>query len=163
MLNRLGWDNRVGRAVATYGPIASGNGYVVPIIPRTDYSFDGRASGTTQDVPLAVGIDSSAWVSGALIVRIHARNTWTGTTTLSALVENIMLAPEEPDVVFAVTSSTVASSTVLGSTTPPGLIVVAFTPPIGPMLRVRLNYAVSVAQSAANTISLAVDLVGRPA
>ena len=74
-----------------------------------------------------------------------------------------MLVPEEPDVVFAVTSPVVASSTALGSTTPPGLLVVAFASPIGPMLRVRLNYAVSVAQSAANTISIGVDLVGRPA
>ncbi len=78
MLNRLGWDNRAGRAVATYGALAGGNGYLVPIIAKTDFSFDGRAGGTTQDIPLAVGIDSSAWVSGALIVRIHTRNTWTG-------------------------------------------------------------------------------------
>ncbi|MBL8744113.1 MAG: hypothetical protein JNK04_23560, partial [Myxococcales bacterium] len=147
----------------TYGESARGNGYVVPIIAKTDFSFDGRSGGTTQDIPLAVGIDSSAWVSGALIVRIHARNTWTGTATLSALVENIMLVPEEPDVVFALTSPVVASSSALGSTTPPGLLVVAFAPPIGPMLRVRLNYSVSVAQSAANTISIGVDLVGRPA
>jgi hypothetical protein len=162
MLDRMGWDNRVGRAVATYGVSARGDGYVVPIIAKTDFSFDGRAGGTTQDIPLAVGIDSSAWVSGVLVVRIHARNTWTGTATLSALVENIMLAPEEPDVIFAA-STPVASSTALGTTTPPGLILQAFAAPIGPMLRVRLNYVVTVAQSAANTISLGIDLLGRPA
>ena len=165
MLSRLGWENGGGRASATMGGFrGGGSGYLVPIIGKTDFSFDARASGSTQDIPLAVGVDSSAWVSGVLCVRIHARGTWTGTSVLTVLVENIMLVPEEPDVIFA-GSQVATSGTINGSTptTVPGLIVAAFSTPIGPMLRVKLTYSCTVAQSAANTISLGIDLVGRPA
>lgn len=163
-INRLSWDNRVGRGIATYGGLdgRASNGYVVPILSRTDFSLDTRntSSAIGNVVPLAVGVDSSTWVSGALLVRIHARSTWTGMTATIA-VENIMLVPEEPDVVFA-SSTPVATTTDLGAVSiVPSLLVVAFTPPIGPLLRVRLTTIGTT--TATNTISLGVDLVGRPA
>lgn len=160
-MNRLSWDNRVGRAVATYGADlgARGNGYLVPIIPKTDFLFDGK-TGQSQTIPLAVGIDASAWVSGALIVRVHARATSWSSATLAVNVENILLVPEEPDVVFAA-SAAVASATNIQSLSAGGLSVVAFSAPIGPMLRVRIVQANSANEN--NSISIGVDLVGRPA
>ncbi len=160
MIGRPSWDNRVGRAVATYGyDLGSrGNGYLVPIIPKTDFLLDPRS--TQQAIPLAVGVDSSQWVSGALVVRIHARGTWNGSTATVA-VENIMLVPEEPDVVFASTATAVATTTDLGVAAVGSLLVVAFTGAIGPMLSVRL--LTSGAATAQNSIAIGVDLVGRPA
>ncbi len=162
MLERLSFDNRIGRAAATGQFGARGNGYMVPLLAKTDFSFDARA-GTIQDIPIATGVDSSAWVSAVLVVRIHARNAWTGTTpTLTVFADNILLIPEEPDVIFAGTSP--ASIAITGaSPTAAGLLLAQFSTPIGPELRVRLNYTVAANQTSANTISLGIDLVGRPA
>ncbi len=165
MLNRLGFDNRFGRVAATYDMSPRGNGYLVPIIAKSDFAFDARAGASAQEVPLAVGIDSSSWVSGALVVRVHSRNSWSGTTpVLRVLVENIMLVPEEPDVLFAASAAVASSGDITGSApAAPGLLVVPFTAPIGPLLRVRLTYTVAANQAGLNSIALGVDLVGRPA
>lgn len=165
-MSRLGWENRVGRTVATFGGYEAagrGNGYVVPVIPKSDFSFDSHAAGASQDIPLAVGIDSSAWVSGVLLVRVHAKATWSGTTNLAVLVENIQIVPEEPDVIFAVSGAPVATVNIVSGTLAQSLNVAAFGAPIGNMLRVRISYTCTVAQASANTVSLGVDLVGRPA
>jgi len=163
MITRLGFDNRLGRVAATYDLSPRGNGYLVPILAKTDFSFDGRPA-QTQEFPVAIGVDSSSWVSGALVVRVHSRNTWSGTTPILRVhVDNIMLTPEEPDVVFA--AGTVAVTTDITGSAPaaPGLVVIAFTPPIGPMLRVRLTYTVAANQTGPNNIAVGIDLVGRPA
>lgn len=168
-MSRLGWDNPVGRSAVTYPGLAGGrgDGYLIPVIPKSDFSFDARAGGATQDLPLAVGIDSSSWVSGVLVVRLHARNSWSGTTTLNVIVDNIQLVPEEPDVVFVSSAVTPVATTgatpINGLTTVPSLILVPFTTPIGSLLRVRLNYQCTAQQTGANTIALGVDLIGRPA
>lgn len=165
-MSRLGWDNRVGRTVATFGGYEAagrGDGYLVPVIPKTDFSFDSRAAGASQDVPLAVGIDSSGWVSGVLLVRVHAKAAWTGTTNLAVLVENIQLVPEEPNVVFAAAGAAVATVNIVSGTAAPSLNLTSFLAPIGNMLRVRISYTCTVTQGSANTVSLGVDLIGRPA
>jgi hypothetical protein len=162
MMSRLGFDNRMGRVPATYGFDVGrgGNGYWVNVIPKTDFSFDGRST-SIQLVPLAVGIDSSAWVSGALLVRVHAKSSWTGTIVASVVVENIMLVPEEPDVVFAATTALASADLVAAGVG--SLTVAPFTAGnVGAMLRVRISYQTTVAASL-NTIAIGVDLVGRPA
>jgi len=162
MMSRLGFDNRMGRVPATYGFDVGrgGNGYWVNVIPKTDFSVDGRST-SIQLVPLAVGIDSSAWVSGALLVRVHAKSSWTGTIVASVVVENIMLVPEEPDVVFAATTALASADLVAAGVG--SLTVAPFTAGnVGAMLRVRISYQTTVAASL-NTIAIGVDLVGRPA
>ncbi len=161
-MDRLSWENRVGRVAATFGSAGRGNGYVTQVSAKSEFVFDPRTT-TPQDIPLAVGIDSSAWVSGVLVVRIMAKNSWSGTTpALVVRVDNIMLAPEEPDVIYAA-SAAVASVTIDGGTAAPSLLIANLAAPIGPMLRVRMNYSVAAVQSGQNTISLGIDLVGRPA
>lgn len=175
MLTRLGADNIYGRVPATYGGAAPrGNGYLVPVIPKTDFSFDGRnAAGVIQDVPVGTGFDSSSWVSGVLSVRLHAKNTWSATVTLNVYVDNIMLVPEEPDVVFAASYNStttgglvgtpVATASFTNADAAPALKIVTLTG-IGPMLRVRVNWVQGTTAAAApQTVSLGIDLVGRPA
>jgi len=162
----MGFDNRVGQLAEAYDMEPRGNGYLVPIIAKTDFSFDGRTGGSIQEIPLAVGVDSSDWVSGALIVRIHSRGAWSGgTQDLRILVDNITLAPEEPDVIFGGSSVALVGPITGGSPlTAPALLLASFSAPIGPMLRVRLTYSTAgAAQTGANTIALGVDLIGRPA
>jgi hypothetical protein len=161
-MDRLGWESRVGRVAATGQFVGRGNGYVVPVIAKTDFSLDARAGGGVQDIPLATGIDSSSWVSAVLAVRVHAHNTWTGTVSLNVFVDNIALVAEEPDVVFVGSQPAVINYT-QSIAAAPFLSLASLTTPIGSLLRVRLSYSASAAQSGANTISLGIDLIGRPA
>ncbi len=170
MLSRLGFDNRMGRVPATYGFDVGrgGNGYLVPVIPKTDFSFDGRAAtppNADQDVPIAVGIDSSAWVSGVILVRVHSRGSWpSNTASLSVVVQNMMLVPEEPDVVFFSTTNLVSTPiTITNSTTAPALFVSSLAT-MGPQLRVLVRFSQgTTGVTAAQNIAIGVDLVGRPA
>lgn len=42
-MNRFGFDNVYGRVPAVRsGFAAGGNGYVINVLPKTDYIFDGR-------------------------------------------------------------------------------------------------------------------------
>ncbi len=166
MITRMNvWEQQVGRAAATFGSVGRANGYLQPIINKTDTSWDGRAA-ASQEIPIATGIDSSAWVSGAVVAKLHAKNAWANTTTkLIVQVKNIMLVPEEPDIVYVSSATPVASAEfVQGTDNAPALKVVAFTGVIGPMLQVILRWEQgSTAGGAAQTASISVDLVGRPA
>ncbi len=164
MLNRLGFDNRFGRVAATYDMSPRGNGYLVPILPKTDFAFDGRlgtAPVGNQDVPVAVGVDSSSWVSGILAVRLHARNAWLAGNVLSVIVDNIMLAPEEPDVVFAASPSLATVTFNNGDNAP--LLKTATLTGMGPMLRVMVRWHPGSANAFSATMAIGIDLVGRPA
>lgn len=165
MTSRLGFDNLRGRVPATYGGRGAGNGYVIPIIPKTDFSFDGRVS-VDQDIPVAVGVDTSAFVTGVLAVRLHSRGAaWTGTAKLSVMVQNIMLTPEEPDVVFLAPADLVpALSNTITSSTAIGTLFISSLLAMGPMVRVvvRFNQGATAA-GGPQTIAIGVDLVGRPA
>jgi hypothetical protein len=171
MMSRLGFDNRMGRVPATYGFDVGrgGNGYLVNVIPKTDFSFDGRAAtppAADQDVPIAVGIDSSAWVSGVILVRVHSKNLWSTTASLSILVQNIMIVPEEPDVVFASTTNLVSTAISITNgtvATAPALFVSSLAT-MGAQLRVLVRFSQGLTPAgAAQTIAIGVDLVGRPA
>ncbi len=170
MITRMNvWEQQVGRAAATFPGIGRSNGYLHSILSKTNVSFDGRNPGvgiTTQDIPVAQGIDSSSWVSGLVAVRLHERNTWANGASLKIVVQNIMLVPEEPDVVYVATAADVAtvSFTNVGTDNPPILRLTQFAAPIGPMLRVLIRWEQgTTVQAGAQTAAISVDLVGRPA
>ncbi len=165
MLNRLGWEQHRGRVLATYGSSvgAHDDEWCVPVIAKTDFSFDGRASGSIQSVVLAAGISTINWVSGVLVARLHAKGTFSATALADILVENISIVPEEPQTIFADTVSPLATVSYAAGTTAPNLGVVPFVGAIGPMVRVRLVFdQKATAAAAAQTFSISVDLIGRP-
>ncbi|MBK8937610.1 MAG: hypothetical protein IPM79_08180 [Polyangiaceae bacterium] len=164
MIARAGFDNVMGRVPATFGGWLRGaGGYLVPILAKTDFSYDGRVN-TNQDAPVAVGVDSSAWVSAVLVVRLHAKNSWATSAQVQVLVDNVMIVPEEPDVVFASASPIATVSFVQGSDNAPALKLAVLSAPIGPMLRVTVRWVQgTTAATATQTVSLGIDLVGRPA
>jgi hypothetical protein len=140
-------------------------GQLVQVIPKRDFSFDGRAaSGVVQDAPLAEGIDAAGFASGALVVRLHAKNTWASTALVEIIVQSMSPAAEEPQTLFVKTDTAVATATIRQSDSPavPGLYVVNFASPIAGALRVLLRFTQgTTAATAAQTFSLGVDLVGR--
>lgn len=164
--SRMGiWEQQVGRRTATFSSAGRANGYLIPVLGKTEVSFDGRnAASVYQDIPIAVGIDSSEFVSAVLLAKLHTKNTWSGTAFLRILAQNIMLVPEEPDVVY-VSSGTAAAEVnfVLGDSAP-ALKLTQFSGVIGPMLRILLRWEQGTTTlSAAQTASISIDLVGRPA
>ena len=162
---RAVWEQQVGRTQATYPGLPRGNGYHIPILGKTEVSFDGRnAASVFQDIPIAVGIDSSEFVSAVLVAKLHTKNTWSTSAFLRILAQNIMISPDEPDVVFVAGGTAPAEVSFVNGDTAPALKLTQFTGVIGPMLRILLRWeqGLTVA-SGAQTASVSVDLVGRPA
>ncbi len=163
--DRLGWEQRSGgRVAATFGALGRGSGYVIPVVAKSDYQFDGRTS-STQDIVLAAGIDTAACVSGVLQTRVHSKSGFTATAQATIIVQNASLVAEEPDVVYLPASGAVATSTAItSSSAAPVLDVISFAAPIGSMVRVILRWTQgATAAGAAQNLSISVDLVLRPA
>ncbi len=143
--------------------------FVVPVVRRVRYAFDGRANGAVQRVVLGSGVDATAWSTGALVVLAHQKNAWLtsggGDTTaqLVVAVESVSLSPEEPDVEYVDMARDVATSpAVLASTVAPLYQVTALAQPFGPQLRVVLRFTQGAAAAASvQTVDLSVRLVGR--
>jgi len=164
-MSRLGFDNLYGRVPATFGGRARGNGYIVPVIAKTEYAFAG-VSGTPQEIPVATGIDTSAYVSGVLAVRVHAKTAWPTGSTLDVWVQNVMLTPEEPDVLFLSSTNLIAATPIAipaAAVTTPPLYYVSPIVGMGPMVRVLLRFNQGSTAVPPQTIQLGIDLVGRPA
>jgi hypothetical protein len=143
-------------------PFTSRSGVgLVPIIAKTDFSFDGRTS-TNQDAVLATGIDSRGWKSGVVVVRLHAKNSWSGSAILSVNVDNVSLDPVDPSVVFV--GSRVASPSISSGATAPLLTVASLNlATIGEQLQVSLRWSQGATPAgAAQTLSISIDLLGRP-
>lgn len=160
---RATYDQLAGgrRTLSNWAGSGSSGGYVVPVIPKTDMNINANAGGANSVVvTLAQGIDSTAWVSGVLVVRYHTRGTFTATNA-TVTVDNCSIVDDDPSVIFA-TGTPISTSTAFTSASPvPFLSVTALSAPIGPQLRVLLN--VNQGTVGNNIFSLSVDLIGRPA
>ena len=87
-----------------------GMGRVIPIIPETDFQFDGRnVGGVEQLVVLAERVDAVHFTSAALVVRYHTKGvdgTWSSSTsTAQVRAFNMSFAEEEPHTLFAETTA----------------------------------------------------------
>jgi hypothetical protein len=143
---------------------------VVPVIRRQPFSFDGRASGTSQTIVLANGIDASWWVRGTLLVVLHAKNAWLngvgGNTTgiLAIDVLNARLDEDTPDVTFADEVRFTSSPNIVATTAAPLLTQRDLIAPFGPELLVRARFSQGATAAASpQTATLSVFLVGRAA
>lgn len=147
------------------------NDLIVPIARRLELSFDGRASGTQQVVPIAYGVDVSPWVSGTFVFILHARNAWltsggANTTALvNVVVESVSLDPDAPESQFIDTSRQVAASpTITATTGAPLYVSSAFTTPFGPQLRVTARFSQGISPAGGpQTLAVSIFLVGRRA
>lgn len=138
----------------------------VPIIPETDFQFDGRnVGGVEQLVVLAERVDAIHFSAASLIVRYHTKGvdgTWSSATCSAAVrVFNMSFAEEEPHTLFAETSAR-ATVTIANGDTAPRLYVTSLTAPIAAELRIVLAWIQGTgASGTSEKLSIAVDLVGR--
>ena len=153
-----------------HGPeVEPGDEHEIAIARRLELAFDGRASGSQQVLPLAVGVDSSKWVRATLVVLLHSRGPWLtagGAPTTAQVrftVDNVMLEPEDPSVVLVDGSRTLATSTVItSSSSAPGYSAVPLQTPIGPRVRVQARFTQgATAAGGAQRLSVSLFLVGR--
>ena len=166
MINRLGFQQTVGRANATFGGHAMGGGGggrfgVIPIIDKTDFAFDGR-TGSTQTIVLADGIDATGWKSAVAEIRLHASAGWTATASLAISIKNSSIVPEDPTVVF-LGAAVGSPRSFLSTDAAPLLVTAAFGLPIASQLQVSLIWTQGgTPAGAAQTASISVNLVARP-
>lgn len=119
---------------------------IVPVVRKQLFSFDGRASGADTNVDLGQAIPVTKWSSGALIVVLQCKNTWSaaaGLTNAQLLVQpfSAYTDPDQPETVFADFSRVVAASTtIVASTTAPQTYINELLSPWGPEVLVRLRF-----------------------
>ena len=135
------------------------NGSFVRVIPKTSFSFDGRAS-TTQEIPLTAPFWTRDWSSGVVSVRLHDKANFTGTASAQVVVQNAVLVPDEPQTIYAADLGT--GITIASGDAAPKLYTAAISSPIGPMLRLVLRWIQGTAASTTlQTMAISVDVLGR--
>ena len=132
----------------------------VEIASGLELAFDGRL-GSFQTVPLAVGVDASAWTSAVLVLLVHRTDGMADGSELRVSVQSIVLDPMEPSEIFQ--SARVAQAIWTRDARPPGLETSPLTPPLGDQLQVTLEYSQGlIAESAFPELAtISVYLIGR--
>lgn len=141
-------------------------GKIVPIIPKTRYSFNGVASSSTTVNIGPRAVSTADWRSGVISVRVHAGASWGSTSsTVEVRVYNAYISSEDPNTVFLntttppyVATASITNGTATGTNT--ALLTVSFNDPIGPMLAVQI-VQLQGANLGATTLDVSVDLLGR--
>lgn len=125
-----------------------------------ELAFDGGE--IEQFVPLAVGVDCSAWTSAVLVLMVHRTNVWTAEASLSLRVESIALDPSDPSQIFlgdVVASATYGTS--VPSPPPPYLELVPLARPWPGLLQVRLMFVQSTPATDSQRATISAFLIGR--
>ena len=131
----------------------------VVVHPRLRLTFNGAPS-TLQDVDLEGAIDTTGWLSGALLVRLLAKTSWPTGASVAVIARRVSIPTDAPSTVFS--GGTMAFVEVLAAATAPRLYVAAFNLPVTKKaaITVRLNQP---ATAGAVSIELGIELVGRTA
>jgi hypothetical protein len=131
-------------------------GKLIPVIAKTTFTF---ASGGTADqvVPLKTRIDSRAFLTAVVVVRVHAiQDLGPGANVLVRIYNESVEAIEEQTEFIG--TSPIATVTITDSTPFPGLELAASSGALASHLRVVLELPRS---SSTPTLTLSVDLIGR--
>src|SRR5262249_31703549 len=132
------------------------------VLPKTQFTMNVPV-GTTQINVLNRGIDSRAWVSAALVVRIYADSPiWSGYRTCTIYCSPSSIPADEPNTFFqevGFLQATYYFSATSGLT--PSLHHAAFMTPIAPQTCVVMQWVQSIATPAGFTIG--VEVIGRDA
>jgi hypothetical protein len=140
----------------------TGNAWCYQIIPRTDFTFNVNLS-TTQEIIIAKYVNTLGFVSGGLLVRVHARPSWPAGPELRVVAQPTRYSEDEPNIqFFTTTGETVLTNVVTSGSAVPGLFNMALVTPIPPQLRVLLRLVQGGGDST-NSCAISVDLYGRSA
>jgi hypothetical protein len=134
----------------------------IPIVPKTEFSFDGRTS-SLQTVVLKERIPTDGAVSGVLEVRFHSHSGLTDSAQAWVRVVNETVSRDDPGTFFlSASAGPVAAVTLNNQLTPPTLLLAAFNVPICSMVQVRLEWDQGItAASGVQKIVIGVDLICR--
>jgi len=118
-----------------------------------DFAFDGRLD-TSQVIPLAVGIDTSEFVSCVAVCILHSKNTWTR-ASLNVRMGAVALDAVAPDVVFLGPELDLAGLSDVGAT------IITNVTSLPPMIRVTIDFLTQEEATEPLTGSLTVMLTFR--
>ena len=136
------------------------SGRIVTICGKRDYSLQAPTS-AAPTIEIERYIPTSDWVSGALLVRLHAKGTWATNTTVDVIAQNISPSLEEAGTIFS--AGTVSSIQIVASDNAPKLFIAALSAPISSHLRLYLKYTQDNVATTASTFTISIELVGRDA
>jgi hypothetical protein len=135
---------------------------LINVIPKTLFSFDGRL-GSTQEITIRNVVSMVDFVSGVLLVRLHAKVGWTGTASAAVVLQPIQIVPEEPQTFFIPTSPDYATATLVNGDVAPVLYTTTFSNPPS-HVKVLLRWLQGgTAASGGQNFAIGVDIDGRVA
>ena len=131
------------------------------VIPRTQYTFHGSTvGGVATAIPLLIRVDSSAWVTSVLLVRLHAKTFPSATSSAVVDVLNEAYTPDDPAIAF-LSDIARASATIPNGATAPKLYLTSLAQPIGAMVRVVLRFYQGATNAGLSKLTLSAALIGR--
>ena len=139
-------------------------GVVLQVVPKRVLDFSNLASGTTQDLVLAQGIDISQYSEVSLMVRVHDNSgTWPslGTPKIEIFGQTDGRTFEDPGLLFA-GSTLLGTATVASGTAQAAYFVNSLGSNVGSMVRI---VARGTRGGATNTVkaTLSVDISAKTA
>lgn len=146
----------------TAGRVEYAGGACLGIVGRTQYTTSTGAANSVTEIVLAKYVDTLAFVSGVLIVRYYAKGTFTSNVSAKVVVQNVSYAEDEPQTVFAETS-TETIITIDSTTSTSTLLTADLEKPIARHVRVLLRFTQPATAMGAVDLTIGVDLVGRDA
>ena len=161
---RVGWSYAAGAGTPGRGAVPGfiniiRGGKLVPVIPKTSLTFDGR-SASTQRVPLKTRIDARAYVSAVLVVRVHAVVSFVANAAAYVRLYNESVECVDEGTFF-VEASPIATVTITATTPTPLLLVAGSTGALADSVRVVLEWSQQTQSRVAQSLTLGVDVVGR--
>jgi|JI10StandDraft_1071094.scaffolds.fasta_scaffold31602_2 hypothetical protein len=129
---------------------------LIAVLGKGTFALQG-ATGASQQIPLAAGIDIRRWKSAVLIIRMYDQTSWPAGATATISVGNDYIGQDDPglELVERVQSQSV------GSVSTPALILKNIdVSALGAQARVFLEAALSVT-AGQQIFTLGVDLLGR--
>jgi len=134
------------------------------VIPKTEYSLDGRAS-STQVIVLRERIPMVDVVSAVLELRFHGHSGFTNTANAKVKVYPQSESREDLGTFFVGATSLVdvPATGIVQGTVAPALFTGTLGTPIPSMVRVVLEFAQGTTATGAQKLTISADLVGRPA
>jgi hypothetical protein len=144
------------------GAIGNPFGGCVRITPKVTYTFQPQSS-TTETHLLAKYVDTTMWVSGLLVVRVHARSFPSASQAIEVIVQNASYAEEDPALDFLDPTIRATATVNQGAPTAvPAVLAVAMTGAMGALVRVSVRGVQPGGVTSAFSATVGVDLVGRP-
>jgi hypothetical protein len=139
------------------------HGGLVRVIPKLFYNARPGA-GFTHEVVLAKYVDTTFWVSGVLKTRVFAKNFPDANQKFEVRLFTVTYEEEDPGIdMIEASARTVQVLNNAQITATPRLLITPIVTPIGGQMRVTLFASQPAGVTTEFSVTIGVDIIGRPA